>query len=152
MRDRGAVGWGLLVVLAGCGAHSLSLGGGASPRVRASGYAGGHNEPTAGLADRRVDPEPVYLADGRLDKRVESGKLWTVLEGFTPAEATQRAKAVGYPGRIEVHELASHDPTCKPGFVCRAEPFRWELDAGEDSTSEHLTLLVNPSVTISRPE
>jgi hypothetical protein len=156
MRDRPAVAWSLVVVLAGCGAHRLSVGGGAAPTLGASGgtsgYVGGHNEATSDIRGTRVDPAPVYLPDGRLDKRAESGKLWTVLEGFTPAEATQRAVAAGYPGRIEVRPLAEYDASCKAGLVCRAEPFRWELDAGESSTSEHLSLFVNPSVSISKPE
>jgi hypothetical protein len=95
----------------------------------------------------RADPVDVYLPDGRLDKRAESGKLWVVLEGFSPAEATQRAKAAGYAGDIEVARLAAHDPACKAGTVCRVEPFRWEFGVGSK-----LTLLLNPTVTISTPE
>jgi len=97
-------------------------------------------------APEAADPTAVYLPDGRLDKRAESGKLWTVLEGFSPDEATRRARAAGFPGQIEVGPLAAHDPACKPGTVCRAEPFRWEFIAAGT-----LTLLVNPTLTISTP-
>jgi hypothetical protein len=72
---------------------------------------------------------------------------FTVLVGYSIAQATERARGAGFTGKIEVGNLADHDAACKDGAVCSVTPLRWEFGQGET-----LTLWVNRKVAISVPE
>ena len=67
-----------------------------------------------------------------------------ILVGLSPEEATKRARAAGFTGKIEVGQTSG---TCKVGIVCSVSPDHWELN------QEHLmTLWVNKAMTISTPD
>lgn len=135
---------GLLLCTA-CSAHSLSAG-------LSTGTSASSAAPAAIPDERRAgDPQPVYLPDGRLDKRVESGKLWTVLEGFAPEEAIRRARVAGYVSKIDVVDTQTNVEGCKPNTVCRVDPFRWELDVGED-VNPGMRLIIKRTYNIAAPE
>jgi hypothetical protein len=101
-------------------------------------FTGSNNSPFSA----RTDPEPTVCEIAR-----ENNHKWTRLVGYTPDEATKRAKAAGWEGRFEVLPLREYDAKCKEGMVCSLQPARWEI--GQGST---LTLYVNHKVTISTPD
>lgn len=136
-----------LLLCAACSAHALSAG------VTTGNSSPASNQTLGAIPEDRVagEPKPVYLPDGRLDKRVESGKLWTVLEGFSPDEAVKRARAAGYLSKIEVVPTSSNVEGCAPNTVCRVDPFRWELDVGED-VNPGMRLIIKKTYNIAAPE
>jgi hypothetical protein len=108
------------------------------PGQRPETYTGSNNSPFSA----RTDPEPTACEIAR-----ENNHKWTRLVGYTPDEATRRAKAAGWEGRIEVHQLNEYDAKCKEGVVCTLDPARWEIGAGST-----LTLYLNHKVAISTPD
>jgi hypothetical protein len=108
------------------------------PGQRPETYTGSNNSPFSA----RTDPEPTQCEIAR-----ENNHKWTRLVGYTVAEATQRAKAAGYEGKVEARPLTEYDAKCKEGMVCTFQPARWEI--GEGAT---LTLYVNHKVSISTPD
>jgi hypothetical protein len=68
------------------------------------------------------------------------------LVGYTVEEATKRARAVGFTGRIDVFEDA-YDASCKAGMVCHVKPDVWEWQL-----TATMTLYINRKMTISAPE
>lgn len=136
-----------LLLCAACSTHSLSSG-------LSTGTSASSSHTPDPIPDDRVtagELKPVYLPDGRLDKRVESGKLWTVLEGFSPEEAVKRARVAGYISKIEVVPTSSNVEGCVPNTVCRVDPFRWELDVGED-INPGMRLVIKRTYDIAAPE
>jgi hypothetical protein len=107
------------------------------PRASGASGASGASEGDAGA------PRPSCSAE---DAK-ENCHRWTVLVGYPVDQATQRARAAGFTGKIDVGNLAEHDAACKDGLVCSVTPKRWELGQGET-----LTLWVNRKVAISTPE
>jgi len=108
------------------------------PGQRPETYTGSNNSPFSA----RTDPEPTQCEIAR-----ENHHKWTRLVGYSVAEATQRAKAAGFEGTIEVHALTEYDAKCKEGMVCTFQPARWEIGA-----SSTLTLYTNHKVSISTPD
>jgi hypothetical protein len=106
--------------------------------ARPESYSGSNNSPFA----TRTDPEPTHCEIAR-----ENNHKWTRLVGYTADEATRRAKAAGYAGKIEVRPLSEYDAKCKEGMVCRFDPARWEIEG-----SGTLTLYTNHKVQISTPD
>jgi beta-lactam-binding protein with PASTA domain len=90
----------------------------------------------------KSSPEPTACEIAR-----ENGHKWTRLVGYTPAEATKRAKAAGWEGKVVVHESQEFDASCKDGTVCSFDPARWEIGDGYE-----LTLKVNRKVSITTPD
>lgn len=70
----------------------------------------------------------------------------TKLVGLDVAEATQRARAAGFTGTIEVID-ANPDPACQIETVCHVDPERWELNQ-----ARKMTLYINHKLKISTPE
>jgi hypothetical protein len=108
------------------------------PGQRPETYTGSNNSPFSA----RTDPEPTVCEIAR-----ENNHKWTRLVGYSVEEASKRAKAAGWDGKIEVHPLREYDAKCKEGMVCTLDPARWEIGAGSS-----LTLYVNHKVTISTPD
>jgi hypothetical protein len=108
------------------------------PGQRPETYTGTNNSPFSS----RTDPEPTACEIAR-----ENDHKWTRLVGYTIDEATKRAKAAGWEGKVEVRQLREYDAKCKEGLVCTFEPARWEI--GQGST---LTLYRNHKVEISTPD
>lgn len=67
--------------------------------------------------------------------------------GLSVADATKKAKAVGYTGKIEVLTMSEYDADCKADTVCRVMPEYWDLN--QERT---LTLFVNRKATIVVPD
>jgi hypothetical protein len=78
---------------------------------------------------------------------MHAGRRWTILAGTPVEEATRRARAAGFDGRIEVAHLDAYRADCKADTVCLVTPRLWEVAPGET-----LRLWVNHTVTISAPE
>lgn len=145
------------MVWMGCGAHAFTLSG------QTTTSAGPHTEvASAESAGTGASGAPPYFDDDedafgqaygprgavRGDGwYVESDHRWTILAGYSVEEATRRAKAAGFTGRIEIRERTRYQAGCELGAVCWVTPRRWELD--QDRV---MTLWVNKALEISAPE
>lgn len=76
-----------------------------------------------------------------------NGNKYPNLVGLTIEDATKRAKAYGFTGRVEVMDLSEFDASCKAGTVCRVHSSYWYLN------QDHvMTLFKNKAIEIAAPE
>ncbi len=69
------------------------------------------------------------------------------LAGLSVADATKRAQAAGYTGKIEVATQHDYDASCKADTVCRYYPEHWVFNQGRT-----LVFYINRKATVIVPD
>ena len=137
----------LLAALMLTGCHVSTALGGSSGAPRASPNAAAMQSATSTSSPATSSAAPVAESEhppseSGLPQRPDQAMP---LAGYSVEEATRRARARGFHGRIEISHLTEFDPACKPATVCGVIPWYWEADP------PILTLYINHEITITPP-